>query len=473
MRIKYLVVVLLSILITIPLYSVTKIERLGIHPFMKKRVITPQDLRNVEKYEADLKAGFESVGASELLTPFIEELKAGRIWDAEIKAGDTVKWMLFKERGKVKAVTDGVIAIKKPVKAFRISFFKDLKTYNFVIPAICGNIALMSVEEHPAPVCALEVSPSRIEVGNPVILDLCKSKNWVKGTIKVTLDGKEISTIEATKEDCRKTFTASEPGNYRFEAVVYEEHGIASTNPCFASVDYWKNLPPQCDLKVSPEKVLTGQMITLDASGSSDPEGKLKGVKFTIKSDGNVIEEKTLSEPPYIYKFKPAKAGSYKVELVAMDDHDVSSSTCEGSYSILRRGFFLAETGIMSQADPRLFLPLRFGYQYRINESYRVAGILGYNIKIKGNSEDDEYGNPFTADLLFFYYPERFFVGAGTGLWLVKNENNLDFVVKAGYEVYSTENLGFYLFLEGRIPYVNFDEKSDRGVILFGGGLRF
>ncbi len=471
MRIKALVV-LLSIFLVIPLYSVTKIERLGVHPFMKKRVITPEDLRNIKKYEADLKAGFEMAGASELLAPFIEEIKAGRIWDSELKAGDTVKWMLFKERGKVKVVTDGEIAIKKPIKAYRVTFFKDLKTYDFVIPSICANISLMNVTEHPAPECYLEVSPGRIEVGNPVILDLCKSKNWVKGVIKVSLGGKEISTVEATKDDCKKTFTANEPGNYKFEATVYEEHEIASTNPCVASVEYWKNLPPQCDLKVSPEKVLTGEEITLDASGSSDPEGKLKGVKFTIKSDG-VVEEKTISEPPYVYKFKPAKAGSYKVELVAIDDHDVSSSTCEGSYNVLRRGFFLAETGIMSQADPRLFLPLRFGYQYRLNQNYRVAGILGYNIKIKGNNDEDEYGNPFTADILFFYQPERFFIGAGTGLWLVKNENNLDFIVKAGYEVYYTDNLGVYLFLEGRIPYVNFDEKSDRGVILFGGGVRF
>ncbi len=471
MRIKAFVV-LLSIFLVIPLYSVTKIERLGVHPFMKKRVITPEDLRNVEKYEADLKAGFEMAGASDLLAPFIEEVKAGRIWDAELKAGDTVKWMLFKERGKVKVVTDGEIAIKKPIKAYRVSFFKDLKTYDFVIPSICANISLMNVTEHPAPECYLEVSPARIEVGNPVILDLCKSKNWVKGVIKVTLGGKEITTIEATKDDCKKTFTASEPGNYKFEATVYEEHQIASTNPCVASVDYWKNLPPQCDLKISPEKVLTGKEITLDASGSSDPEGKLKEVKFTIKSDG-VVDEKTISEPPFIYKFKPAKAGSYKVEVVAIDDHNVSSASCEGSYNVLRRGFFLAESGIMSQADPRLFLPLRFGYQYRLNETYRVAGILGYNIKIKGNSDDDEYGNPFTADLLFFYQPEKFFIGAGTGLWLVKNENNLDFIVKTGYEVYYTDNLGVYLFFEGRLPYVNFDEKSDRGVVLFGGGVRF
>ncbi len=471
MRIKCLVV-LLSIFIVIPLYSVTKVERLGVHPFMKKRVITPQDLRNVEKYEADLKAGFGMAGSPELLSPFIEELKAGRIWDTELKAGDTLKWMLFKERGKVKVVTDGLIAIKKPIKAYRVTFYKDLKTYDFVIPSICGNISLMSVTEHPAPECFLEVSPARIEVGNPVILDLCKSRNWVKGVIKVTLDGKEISTMEATKEDCKKTFTSGEPGNYKFEATVYEEHGVASTNPCFASVGYWKNLPPQCDLKVSPEKVFTGQEITLDASGSSDPEGKLTGVKFTIKSDG-MVEEKTISEPPYVYKFKPAKAGNYKVELVAIDDHNVNSSTCEGSYTAIRRGFFLVESGIMAQGDPRLFLPLRFGYQYRLNETYRIAGILGYNIKIKGNSDDDEYGNPFTADVLFFYQPERFFIGAGTGLWLVKNESNLDFIVKTGYEVYYTENLGVYLFFEGRLPYVNFDEKSDRGVVLFGGGIRF
>ncbi len=473
MRFKGLVLIL-AVFLVLPLYSTTKITRLGVHPFMKKGVIKAEDLKNIEKFAEDLRVGFEAAGAGELCSPFIEEVKAGRIEETELSPGEKLEWMLFKERKKVKVISDAEIALKKPVKAFKVKVVIGLKVYEFVIPAICGNVSLKSFTELPAPECVLEVNPTRIEVGNPVTFNLCNSKNWVRGVVNVSLAGKNIATIEVPKEECnKKTFTATEPGNYSFESTVFDERGNPSTNRCVASVEYWKNLPPTCDLKVSPEKVLTGQEVTLDASGSSDPEGKLAGVKFTIKSDGELVEEKMLEEPPYIYKFKPYKAGSFKVELVAIDDHKETSSTCEGTYTALRRGFFMLESGIMSQADPRLFLPLRFGYQYRVNEKYRVAGLIGYNIKIKGNSEDDEYGNPFTADILFLYYPERFYLGVGTGLWMVKNENNLDLIVKTGYEVHSTDNMGVSLFVEGRLPYVNFDEESDRGVIVFGVNVRF
>lgn len=472
---KKILIIFLILAFVLPVAATTKIKRLGPHAFYKSKNLTPDDLYKIAiDFAGDVKIGFEEAGYGDLVLPFLDQLKNAKVEEIEIQPGETLEWMMFRTRKRVKVVKDVEWAGRKPIKAYKVTIYHDLKAYEIIVPKICGNISLKSVTELPAPVCALKVAPARVEIGNPVTFNLCSSQNWARAVVKVMLNGNLISKISVTPDQCDKaTFTAKDPGNYTFEAVVYDEHGFASSNSCAATVEYWKNQPPVCDLQVSPAEVLTGEEVTLDASGSSDPEGKLIGVKFTIRKDGNVVEEKTLTTPPYIYKFKPTKAGNFNVTVIAEDDHHVTSSGCAGMYKVLRRGFFMGETGLMAQSDPRWLVPLRLGYQYRIDHTFRFAALAGPAIVVKGKDENDDYGTPITADLIFFYYPERFFFGAGVGAWIVSGDNKADFIGKLGYEVYSTDNSAVSLFFEGRLPFANFDSKADQVRLLFGINFRF
>lgn len=473
---KKIFVLLLILAFVLPVAATTKIKRLGPHAFYKSKNLTPDDLYKIAiDFAGDVKIGFEEAGYGDLVLPFLDQLKNAKVEEIEIQPGEHFEWMMFRPRRKrVKVIKDVEWAGRKPLKAYKVTIYHDLKAYDIIVPKICGNISLKSITELPAPVCSLEVAPKRVEIENPVTFNLCGSQNWAKGVVKAMLNGNVVATINVTPDQCDKaTFTAKEPGNYTFEAVVYDEHGFASSNSCVAMVEYWKNQPPVCDLKVSPAEVLTGEEVALDASGSSDPEGKLIGVKFTIKTDGNVVEEKTITEPPYVYKIKPKKAGMYTVTAIAEDDHHVTSSGCAGEYKVLRRGFFMLEGGALAQSDPRWFVPLRVGYQYRLDHNFRFGLLAGPAIKVEEKEEGEDYGTPITADLLFYYYPERFYVGAGVGAWIVSGDNKADFVGKLGYEIYSTDNMGTSLFFEGRLPFANFDSKGDQVRLMFGVNFRF
>ncbi len=467
-------VLVLALAIVFPVMATTKIMRLGPHPFYKSKHLTPQDLYKIAiDFAGDVKIGFEEAGYGDLYLPFLDQLKNAKVEEGELQPGTHIEWMLFRKHKKVSVIKDAVWAGRKPMKVYKVTIYHDLKAYHFIVPLICGNISLQSVEELPAPICALSVSPSRVEINNPVTLDLCGSQNWVKGVVKVMKDGTEVAKVDATTSNCKVSYTATEPGNYTFSATVYDEHGFASSNGCTASVEYWKNQPPVCDLKVSPTTVLAGEEITLDASGSSDPEGKLIGVKFIIKDDkGNVVVEKTITEPPYVYRIKPTKAGSFVAVVIAEDDHHVTSASCQKAYEVLKRGFFVVETGILSQSDPRLFVPLRAGYEYRVNYNWRVTGLVGYNFKVKKMYEQEDYGNPITADLLFSYHPTNYYFGLGVGAWIVSGDNKGDIIGKVGYGFYSTRTTEASLFFEGRLPFVE-SKKSGEVRLLFGIGVRF
>ncbi len=470
---KNLLILVLIVAFVFPLSAATKITRLGAHAFYKSKNLTPDDLYKIAiDYAGDVKIGFEEAGYGDLVLPFLEQLKSAKVEETEIQPGDTITWMMFRKHKRVQVVKDAVWAGRKPIKAYKVTIFHDLKAYEIIVPKKCGNISLKSVTELPAPACYLTVSPERIEIGNPVTFNLCNSQNWVKGCVKVFLNGSQVTKIPVTPDKCGKaTFTAKEPGNYKFEAVVFDSHGFASSNSCVANVEYWKNLPPVCDLKVSPTEVLTGEEITLDASGSSDPEGKLIGVKFTIKGNGNVVEEKTLTEPPYVYKIKPRKAGSFNVVVIAEDDHHVTSAACAGSYKVLKRGFFMVESGILYYNEPRWFVPLRVGYQYKLNHTWRVGTLVGPALMASSSVDNDNYGTPITADLLFSYYPSRFYIGAGAGAWIVKNDNMGDFLLKTGYEIFSSDKSAASTFIEARLPFTS--NISNRYRLMFGVNFSF
>ncbi len=471
---KSILGVLLILLFLLPAWTANKIYRLGVHPFYKtKKPVTAEELAKItEELAGQIKIGFEQAGYGDVVFAFLEQIKQAKIEETQIQPGDTFLWMLFRTRRKVKVVTDAVWAGRKPVDAFKVTIYRDLKAYEFVIPKICLNIALTKVEQLPAPVCDLKVTPTRVEIGKPVKIDVCGSKNAVKNVVTIKdAAGNVIKTLELTPSNCTTEYVFSKPGKYTVINVAEEAHGFHSTNVCEVVMDVWENKPPVCNLKVYPETALTNQEITLDASASHDPDGQIVAAEFTIKDEaGNVVEKKVVTEKPFVYKFKYGKAGSYSVALVVKDNGGkVSSPACEGKLVIKKRGFFIADVGYLRQEDPREFIPIRIGYQYKITDIFRISAAGGAAITLS----DSDYGTPIIADLTLLYYPSRFFLGAGVGLWYVEDDTKADLVVNTGFDLVKTEKLSGALFIEGRVGFNEFDQISDLGRIGVGFRLSF
>ena len=105
--------------------------------------------------------GFEEAGNGELVFAFLEQIQKADIQTTELNPGDTLEWMFFKKGRKVKVKKDVIYDGKKPVPAYTFTIFREGKTYEFIVPKICGNISLKNTQEIPAPVCALTVTPER------------------------------------------------------------------------------------------------------------------------------------------------------------------------------------------------------------------------------------------------------------------------------------------------------------------------
>lgn len=90
----------------------------------------------VDRYSADIKAGFDQAGMSEVYQPFIDQLKTAEFEDTAWNIGETVQWMLFRSQGKVKVSGPLEWAGKKPIEAFAVKVKVGFKTYTFMIPAV-------------------------------------------------------------------------------------------------------------------------------------------------------------------------------------------------------------------------------------------------------------------------------------------------------------------------------------------------
>jgi len=390
-----------------PLYASTQLKRLGISPFIKVDDLQAEAIYPIiMKNLENARLGFIKAGAVNLFDPFMEQLKTAKIDAVPVSPGETFMWMIFKKKKKVFVLNDVEWAGKAPFEGYRFVIEHNKRAYEFIIPKICFNIALKSVTDIP--------------VKAPVKTEPIKTKPK-KEVIKV---------VEAPK-----------------------------------------NQLPQCNLTVSPERFLTGTIVMSDASKSVDSDGKIVSVTFTIiDSKGSVVEEKVVEEAPFIYKTKMKKSGVHKIQAMVKDDAGDESpvNSCTREVTVLKRGFFVGDIGLLQQFDPATFLPIRVGYMHKLTEKVAITALVGGAPLLNGCSD-----NPATiGDIMLSYYPvPRFFLSAGTGMWHTTFKTRTDFILDTGYQLTDNPNgPNFSIYLEGRSAFDEFDDISGLG--RFGGGIR-
>ena len=113
----------------------------------------------VDRYQGDIKYGFDLVGSGDLFAPFIEQIKQSAFQEKELAVGDNIAWMLFRSQGKVKAVRDLEWAGEGSLPVFSFSIEKGNMHYEFIMPKTCGNISLLGVKEAGPGAGELEPSP--------------------------------------------------------------------------------------------------------------------------------------------------------------------------------------------------------------------------------------------------------------------------------------------------------------------------
>jgi len=457
-----IILVLLLAVFALSTYAETKkLKSIGQYTLVRIRGKVPtQDVMKtlVDRYAADIKYGFDLAGAGDLYLPFMDQLKSASFEEKSLPVGDTLYWMLFRSHGKVKVVQDIEWAGKAPLDVFAFTVKKDYKAYEFVMPRPCGNISLRSITdlELPPAVCHLVVSPGKVNLKDPVTVDM--SGTQLAKSMEVDVfgpDGAKLATYAFTPESAKKQTSFDKPGAYTFKGRATNAQDKVSANACEAKV--FVNAPPTCALTTSclPCKNMVGRPITIDASGSADPDGRVAKADFAITDTaGNAVDKFMDGDAPFVWEKIFDKPGSYAITVVVTDDFGAVSEPCrlvldvtqKRSYLFVGAGPFFAR----GSHGPYLFALI--GWQYWLSPDkvdFTIAG--GGAIALKG----EPWKSIFLAEALLNYHAGAFFIGAGGGLTTAVKEGrdaDFDLIGNIGFDVFRNARSAGALSFQVRWP---------------------
>ncbi|MFQ6069497.1 MAG: PKD domain-containing protein [Candidatus Aminicenantales bacterium] len=482
MRNKKIALIIIGalILFTLNSYAETKkLREIGRNPLVKVEpgIPTAEVMKIiVERYAGDIKYGFDLVGYGDVYLAFMDQLRQSALIEKELPIGEHIMWMLFRSRGKVKAVEDLEWAGKEPLPVFSFFVEKNDRVYEFVMPKPCGNIALRKIgtgeefikelrelgkmeefkEEYeefvekyivPDAICAITVSPGKANIGEPITVDMSGSQNAKSMQVEVyDATGAKVAVQMLSPDNPKWQTTFDKPGEYKFKPQAFNPEGKPSENPCEAQV--YINYPPTCKLFIDclPCEHLVGLPLTVDATGSSDPDGEVVKADFEILDEaGNVLDKKTVTEKPFVWERVFDQPGAYSITVRVTDDFGAVSTPCTLGPAVTEPGmeefrievvhkklFFLLDAVPvfvqvplhMAPGHPTPFEPnwgayfgARAGLLYRI-----VPGTLdfilsgGGALNLNNKNKQPGWKNFLLANALVNLRAGPFFVGGGLGI---------------------------------------------------------
>jgi hypothetical protein len=181
-------------------------------------------------------------------------------------------------------------------------------------------------EPNTPPICSLD-STGDVLIGETASFDASGSIDPDGDELDITwvLDSSPETSSEALLSD---EFTASirtdAAGTYVVSIVVSDGEDTCSASTSIVATS--GNAVPVCDLR-APAAALVGEIVTLDASGSTDADGDSLGFTWSVNSRPDASSA-TLTDPmATVTQFVPDIAGSYGFEVVVTDGTDTCTTT--------------------------------------------------------------------------------------------------------------------------------------------------
>jgi hypothetical protein len=143
-------------------FAAVTLKRLGTHPFSQSAITSEAELRDmIANNNADLQVGFAKAGNPELYPEFMAQLPTATVESIKVAPGEQFNWMLFRKKatGPVTVIKDVTWDGKAAFDAFRFYIDKDGQRYEFIVPAICGNLSLSNIGVVPEPITPVVVAP--------------------------------------------------------------------------------------------------------------------------------------------------------------------------------------------------------------------------------------------------------------------------------------------------------------------------
>lgn len=479
------VVLALAVTTAVSFAQTTKLKRIGLYTFgtIKGQDPTPATMKGLfDSHAADVKTGFDLAGNPELYQPFMEQMKTAEWKDTTLPVGEVLPWMLFKSHNQVKVARNIEWAGKEPLPVFIVNIEKDWKIYEIVIPKGCGNIALSGkppVDAIKPAVCALVLVPERANANDPITVDMSGSLNAKSMTVEVfDSQGLKLATQELTPASPKWQTKFDKPGEYSFKGTAYNMAGEPTSNPCAGKVSI--NFPPICKLWTScmPCEDYVGRPITFDASGSSDPDGKIVKVVFELlDAQGNVIDTCVTTRAPWVWEKVFTKAGTYTINTTVFDNDGAqspASDPCRLTFEVTQKKLFWTVGGGLGLygGSTALYGFLRAGlFAWITPDKWSFTLSAGGGIPFKG----DPWKLVFTGDALINGHFQSFFIGTGVGVsspTMAKDDLHkfgVDIPFQLGFQVFDKWTSKGQVFAEFRAPLGrDFDSNYKAGL-----GFRF
>jgi len=368
--------------------------------------------------------------------------------------------MLFRSQGRIKVTGPLEWAGKQPLEVFSVKVKKGFKTYTFIIPKPCGNIALRDeVEEIPEAVCSLKVSPTKVNINDPITVDMSGSQYARSMKVEVfDRQGNRVSSKDLTPEAARWQTKLDKPGEYVFRGTAINLADKPSSNVCEGRV--YVNYPPVA--RVVPNclncREYAGRPLTFDASGSADQDGEIIRVVFELTdSTGRVVDTLAATQKPYIWEKILYSPGDYTISVTAYDNDgaaSVATSDSRKTIRVTRKTLFIAaEAGpLLAHGSYTAFGFVRTGmFVWLSPDKTSLTFTSGAAVPFKGAP----WKPVITANILGNVHFGKVFLGLGAGFMTKERSDRktgVDALGQLGVTLSNNYLSMWQLYFEFRVP---------------------
>jgi hypothetical protein len=193
----------------------------------------------------------------------------------------------------------------------------------------------------PRPVASFTNTPSQPHAGQSVTLNGSGSHYENGSIVKYEWDLNGDGTYETSTGSTTTVSTSfANPGTYTVGLRVTDSDGAVGTTTRQIEVG---NFPPTANVTVSPNPAITGESVTLDASGSTD-QGTITDYRWDLNNSGEFATD-TGSTPSVKTSF--STIGSHTVGVKLTDSQGLSTTTTV-KVTVLEQGVSSYEETVQS-----------------------------------------------------------------------------------------------------------------------------
>lgn len=307
-------------------------------------------------------------------------------------------------------------------------------------------------------ICALKVEPSQANINDSVAVDMSGSQYAQSMEVQVfNPKGTVVESKKLSPKSSRWETKFGKPGEYVFKGKAFNAEGKPSENLCEAKT--YINFPPVSALLCLPCEEFVGKPISLDASGSSDADGKVVKADFLIVDEkGNIIDSYSDTEKPFAWTKELEKEGTYTATAIVIDNFGAESEAAKVSLTVKRKKqkmfSFLVDIGGTAAKGYGTYVGYTSGRLGLVTNilpgrlDFILSGGGGYISEISG------WKSFYNVDALFNlrFGPAYFGLGGGaTSAYKDSvNYSHGEGIVNLGYNVLKISKFTFSIFVEAR-----------------------